>query len=282
MTDLTDLHGFFKIMLGEKFRQVFFHTDMLLSKRFSALFLILFCFIFPQWLAAQNSQENTSSMLGLTITYGFQFPAGDLSDRFGRNSSVGGSLDYLTEKGNLIFGIKGGILFGNIVKENVLTSISPSGILTGNNQVQANVVLRQRGLYTSALFGKLFALLKNNKRSGIRATIGLGLLQHKIRVQEDPESFTPQIAGDYAKGYDRLSNGLAITEFIGYQHLSKNRLINFYAGFEFMQGFTKNRRSVNFDTMSKDDTSRTDLLLGFKMGWTLPFYIGDNPEEIFY
>jgi hypothetical protein len=110
----------------------------------------------------------------------------------------------------------------------------------------------------------------------------MGLFQHKIRIQDDPQVVVSSLAGDYKKGYDRLTNGLAITEFIGYQHFAKNRLINFYAGIELTQGFTQNRRDYNFDTFERDDAKRFDGLVGFKLGWVLPFYLSDNPDEIFY
>ncbi|MEO1715307.1 MAG: hypothetical protein AAFU60_18420, partial [Bacteroidota bacterium] len=60
------------------------------------------------------------------------------------------------------------------------------------------------------------------------------------------------------------------------------RRVNFYAGFEIMEGFTVNRRSFNFDTQMADTTPRLDILYGFRLGWTLPFYVGENTEEIFY
>ena len=48
--------------------------------------------------------------------------------------------------------------------------------------------------------------------------------------------------------------------------------VNFYGGFEFTQGFTKNRREMNFDTGQKDDLARLDMLFGFRLGWVFPIY----------
>ena len=112
--------------------------------------------------------------------------------------------------------------------------------------------------------------------------MGVGIFQHKIRVQEDPNSFVPIIAGEYKKGWDRLSNGLALRQFVGYQHLSLNGLVNFYAGFEFMQAFTQNRRVQDFKLMTKLDEKRFDLMYGIKVGWTLPFTVGVNANQIYY
>jgi len=60
--------------------------------------------------------------------------------------------------------------------------------------------------------------------------------------------------------------------FIGYKYLSNNRLANFYLGFEFYEGFTKNLRGVNFNTGLTDTEKRLDVITGFRFGWILPLY----------
>jgi hypothetical protein len=139
-----------------------------------------------------------------------------------------------------------------------------------------------RGFYAGLHIGKLFSIGLSNPRSGIRLGLGAGLLQHKIRIQDDPFKSVPQLSGEYKKGYDRLTNGFTITETVGYQVLSKNRRINLFAGFEFTQAFTQNRRDYNFDTMEKDENPRLDLLSGFRVSWILPFYFGKEADEIYY
>ncbi len=255
-----------------------------MSRTFILLFFILLCHSI--YCTAQSSQNNAYSAILFNTSYGFHIPAADLSDRFGSNFSIGGSIEYLTEKGNWMLGIKGNNLFSQNVKEDVLATIRTSeGFLIGNSGAAtgkfALVVLRERGFYAGGLVGKLFALSKKNKRSGIRATVGAGLLQHKIRIQ-DESGTAQQIAGDYKKGYDQLSNGLALEQFIGYQYLSINRGANFFAGFEFTQAFTKNRRNSNFATRTKDNTKRIDVLTGFRIGWTIPIYVGEKGEDLFY
>ena len=49
---------------------------------------------------------NTYNVLTINTTYGVHLPSGDLSNRFGNNFSLGGGLDFITEKKNLIFGFK--------------------------------------------------------------------------------------------------------------------------------------------------------------------------------
>lgn len=233
------------------------------------------------FLSAQRGQ-NDGRVLGVTFSYAYHIPIGDIADRFGNNFSVGGGLDYLT-KNNFILGTQANIHFGNEVKEDILTMFTQDDpIIYGDFGQASSLVLRQRGLYLDGHIGKLFPVNKLNKRSGIRATIGLGLFQHKIRIQDDPQVVVSYLRGDYKKGYDRLTNGLAITQFIGYQHLAKDRRVNFYAGLEFTQAFTQSRRDFNFDTFEKEEGTRFDGLIGFKLGWILPFYLNDDPNELFY
>ena len=96
-------------------------------------------------------------------------------------------------------------------------------------------------------------------------------MQHKIRIEND-ENQAKQISGDYVKGYDRLTNGFALMQYVGYQYLSNRRLVNFNLGVELYEGFTQNRRSYNFDEMRKDDTKRKDYLFGIRFGWVIPLY----------
>ena len=51
---------------------------------------------------AQRNSINTYNVLTINTTYGVHFSGGDLSNRFGNNFSLGGGLDFITEKKNLI------------------------------------------------------------------------------------------------------------------------------------------------------------------------------------
>ena len=55
-------------------------------------------------------------------------------------------------------------------------------------------------------------------------------------------------------------------------YLDKKRRINFFVNLEFTQGFTKNRRDYNFDLMGPDNSQKTDLFYGIKVGWIFPAY----------
>lgn len=243
---------------------------------------VILIFLSTDSFAQEDSRPNEYGVLLANVVLGGHVPGGDLADRFQRNLFVGLGSEYITRK-NLIFGLEGYMLFGNFVKEDILASLrNPDGFIVGNTRSYADIQLRERGLNIGGYVGKLFAVGKQRNRSGIRTTLGLTLFQHKVRIQDDPESFVPALDKEYKKGYDQLSNGLALNEFIGYQFLAQNRRINFFAGIEMVQAFTKNRRSINFGSRESENESRLDLLFGLKFGWSLPFYIGQKPDEIYY
>ncbi|MFZ2900981.1 MAG: hypothetical protein WA004_20285 [Saprospiraceae bacterium] len=238
----------------------------------------------PAWLRAQNPvyTSNEGTILALNLSYGTQLPGGDLSDRFGVNINTGIGLQLFSNS-NWMLELEGQYLFGNRVKADVLAPLrSPEGYIFADDGGPADITLRERGWWLGLSAGKLIALHPDNPRSGLRISVGAGLLEHKIRIQNDPQAFVPALTTEYRKGYDRLSNGLALKQFIGYQHFSLNRRINFFAGIELIQGFTASRRSWNIDEMAREEGSRLDLLFGFRAGWVLPFYLGEKGETIYY
>jgi hypothetical protein len=122
--------------------------------------------------------------------------------------------------------------------------------------------------------GKIFPLGKENRRSGILMRLGGGLLQHRIRIQKDPARRAPIVEEEYQKGFDRLSNGPYLHQFIGYQYLSTDRGLNFYVGLEGYQAFTQSRRSFDLASQMQDSRNRFDQTWSIKVGWILPFYFG--------
>jgi hypothetical protein len=250
------------------------------------IFSLIICVLCALQISAQTmpprpdegEARNKGKAILLHLTFGAHTPLGDMADRFGVDGNFGAMVEYLTEN-NFIMGVEGHYLFGSEVKEDPLAILrTPEGGIIGNNRLVASVVLRERGYYMGGMVGKLFTF--NEKRSGIRVTAGAGLLRHWIRVQDDNSSVT-QLTGSYKKGYDRLTGGLALNQFIGWQHLAANRRSNFLIGIEFNQGFTKSLRDWDFNDMKKLEGNRLDLRVGLRVAWTLPFYQGKS-EEIFY
>ncbi|MCA0236778.1 MAG: hypothetical protein LCH81_10370 [Bacteroidetes bacterium] len=232
---------------------------------------------YPEHPSTKEHNGKSKAIL-LHLLFGYHEPGGDLRDRFGSAFSAGLGSDFLT-KNNFILGLEGHFFYGNKVNDDPLANLrTPEGDIIGSDRLLASVVLRQRGLYTGVLVGKLFPV--TGKRSGIRFTLGAGWSRHKIRVQDDNSSVS-QLTGDYLKGYDRLTGGIGIQQFIGWQHLGADKRSNWLAGLEFSQAFTNTLRDWDFYEQRKLDQRRTDLRFGVRVAWTLPFYVGDS-KEIFY
>lgn len=222
--------------------------------------------------------RNKDKAILLHLMFGLHTSAGDLADRFGPDGSFGLGLEYLT-KNNFILGAEGHYFFGSAVNEDPLAILrTPEGSIIGKDRLLASVVLRKRGYYFGGTVGRLFTF--NDKRSGIRLTLGAGLLRHWIRIQDDNNSVT-ELTGEYKKGYDRLTGGLALNQFVGWQSLAGDRRSNWLIGLEFNEGFTNTLRDWDFSEMRKLDEKRLDIRIGLRVAWTLPFYQG-KPEEIFY
>jgi hypothetical protein len=102
---------------------------------------------------------------------------------------------------------------------------------------------------------------------------GVGYLNHRIKIETQTQ-VVPMIELDYKKGYDRLTSGVSLMQFIGYAHMARSSFYNFYGGFYCMQGFTRERRTVYFDQPNVPVSTKTrlDLLVGLKFGWFIPFY----------
>jgi len=247
-------------------------------------YFVLICFLLLGHLAKSQEDESSFMKIGMTnfsFGYGLEFPFADLSDRFGKNLKFTLGAERITSS-NWIYGLEFSYMFGDTVKEDVLSNLRlDNGNILGADNAYAEVFTRQRGLFIGANIGKLIPL-KENSRSGLRVTGAAGILLHYVRIQDEVRSL-PQIEGDYLKGYDRLTRGFALREFIGYQHVSANKRVNFYIGLEFTQGFTSSVRSVDFDTgLPSSQERRFDGLVGLKAAWILPFHDDYDAEEVFY
>jgi len=205
--------------------------------------------------------------------YSVQFPGGDLSERFGVNSSIGGGMMFKT-KSNWIFGAEGNFLFGGTVnnKDSMLRNISnPDGFIIDANGYYADVIFYERGYSIYGKFGKLIPVFSPNPNSGLTIMAGFGYLQNKIRIH-NPDNTAPQVYGDYKKGYDKLNGGFALNGSIGYTYLSNSRLLNLYGGFEFIQSWTNSMRDYDFELGAPETKSLSSQFYGIKLVWMIPVY----------
>ncbi len=238
-------------------------------------------------LTAINAQRNLPkdfNAFNITASFGTQIPKSDLAQRFGNILGVGGGVEYVKIPSGWSYSLYAQYFFGQDVYEDVLAKIRTSdGNIIGETNSYADVALRMRGLYTGASVAKIFKLHDaGNRFGGIRLALGGGWLNHRIRIQDNTQGSVAQLDGSYTRGYDRFTSGLALTQFIGYQMISRDRTFNFFAGVEFTEGFTRNRRGYNFDTMLRDDRKRRDILYGVRVGWAIALFTNVNASELEY
>lgn len=239
----------------------------------SPFLLLLLAALAQNALYAQYGIQDTSIVIvPVTVSYAYQLPQGDMGIRFGPNSNIGLSAG-VKFRSNYYLGGEGSFIMGNRVYDNEMLNqlIADNGDIVDQDGQPATVVLYERGYTVMLTAGKIIPVAGPNPNSGLLLKLGGGYLRHKVRI-ETQNNVVPALEGDYLKGYDRLTAGPAAMFFMGYQHFSNKRLVNFMVGFELNLGFTHNLRPYNFDTGRTDDDQRVDGLNGLRFGWTLPIY----------
>lgn len=232
--------------------------------------------------AQTNISDSSIFIPSIGIHYGFHIPNGELTNQYGNVSTIGTDATFKLKQ-QLVFGVGFEYYFSDNVKNTIpyfndITN-SQGYIIDGNGQF-AEVFLYQRGFNIQVFTGYQFHFLSPNPNSGPFIQIGVGIMQYWTRI-ENPLITTYQIKGDYKKMYDRLTNGLSISQFVGYRYLGARNLANFYLGIEFNQGFVKNRRSYNADYAPETKLEYTASMVGFKAGWIIPLY-SKAPKKYYY
>ena len=235
---------------------------------FAAALLLL-----PAFVKAQGSLKDSSiSMTMVMPGYAMQIPAGDLKNRFGVNSCLSMDVIYKNHR-RWFLDVQGSFIFGGKVKQPNLFSnlITSQGEIVGTDGKYADVRAFERGYYITLGGGKMFTGKKPNPNSGFFVAAGTGFIHHKIHI-DDKNGVVPALQDDYLKGYDRLTTGFCLRQAAGYIYISNHRLVNFFAAVEGIEAFTKGRRSFLYDEERPDNSVRTDILVGLRVGWILPIY----------
>lgn len=238
--------------------------------------------LFTPFLSAQKLITEPVSMPLVSIQYGLNLSAADLNQRFGLHSNAAIGVGYKTHK-HWQFELKGQALFGQKVKEENIVShlINEDGTITGNTGQPADVTAVMRGFSTGFSVSRLIVFQDDLPNSGLIVKLGTGFMQHKIKY-EDVLNEVPQFSDKYVVLFDRLSNGLYVSQAIGYQYLAKNRLVNYSITFEIMEGFTASRRNYNFNETNNEKLNRLDISYGIQFTWFLPFYDRSKSKERYY
>jgi hypothetical protein len=231
------------------------------------------------------SQRDLKSESVFTPVYGLiykaSFPGGDFADRWGFSNAIGAEVNFKL-KSNLSFGIESHFLFGNTFKQLEIFDnlLNEADHITNMSGQPGEVLLLLRGGTYTAQLGYVFTKVGKGPNAGLWVHGGLGFQHHKIRIEHTYDEI-PQFKDPYIKGYDKLSMGLVSKQFIGYLQQGSKQYLNFYAGFEFMQGFNRNVRTYNFDTEGPENDLRLDLFYGIKVGWMIPIYKRQLQEYYF-
>jgi hypothetical protein len=246
------------------------------------IFLLASLLNTPKLYGQKAVRDSSITIPAISIHYAYEMLNGDIAQRYGNFHNLGGEFS-LKLKNNFILGLDASILFGPNVnnQESYFKNIQTDHgyVIDGNGQY-AEVYLSMRGLSVFIFTGYQFNFWAPNPNSGPFLQVGGGLLQHNVKI-DNPGNVAPQITGEYAKMYDRLSNGFSLTETIGYRYYGNHNLMNFYIGLEFTQAWTKSRRDYNADDLKRDNADKLDLLMGLKVGWTIPLY-GRAPKDFYY
>lgn len=217
----------------------------------------------------------------INVNGGIDFPAADMADRFGTSYKIGGAILYKTTS-NWMFGPKIDFIVGSDIREDsLLSNIKGSDNMFYNqNGERVGVGIFERGYMIGIQAARIFNLAKRSSESGVMIMTSAGFMQHKINIF-DRDNAIPQLRKEYKKGYDRLTNGLYLEQYVGYNFFSRNNLVNFHIGLDVTAGFTKGRRDYLYDVMRKDDASRLDVLFGIRGGWYIPIFKRKS-EEIYF
>ncbi len=230
---------------------------------------------------SKATEAEAEAMWSIYPSFSWQWPGGDLADQFGSSATIGSGFFHKTAS-NWIFNADINFIFGNVIREDSLIQnlINSDGFVIDDQGHFAEVSFFERGFYSTFRIGKVIPVFGSNPNSGLLLMAGAGYMQHKINIQVKNKAASP-LKDDYKKGYDRFTNGLSTVQFVGYVYHGESRLANFFAGVEVVQAWTQNRRSMNFDTMRRDDKHRFDMLIGPKIGWIIPFN-KRMPEDYYY
>lgn len=220
------------------------------------------------------------SFLLLRVGGGFYLTGADLAKGFPQFASLPAGLYYKSGK-NLTLGVNYTPFWGNKVSYTNLFGdmLGPSGEILDQNGFPTIIRYYMRGNSTTFTVGKLIGG-RPGKPGKFEIALGAGFMQHYVKMKFDAGR-TPQLEGQYAQGYDRLTNGLQLVQHFRWHYLNPET-ISLFAGLDISQGFTQNRRSWNFGDFGPDKSRHFDFYTGLSAGIIIPLSLKsqaqDNPK----
>ncbi len=189
-----------------------------ISKKY---FVLLFFTLSMSLIYAQRDLGNESVVTPIYgLTYKGSFSGGDFAKKWGYTNALGAEFN-IKFKNNVSFGLESQFMFGNSFKDFAIFDNlkNENDKITSFSGAPGDILYLLRGANVTGHIGYLFNKVNSdNKNSGIWVNFGLGYMVHKIRIEFIHDKID-QFKGDYIKGYDKLSMGIASKQFIGYlQH----------------------------------------------------------------
>jgi hypothetical protein len=258
-----------------------------MTKRF--LFLI-FCVILlsPSGYSQIETRISRTDSAGLfvilTPNFTYNIVMADLRKDYGNNFAIGADIGLkLKSNWSIDFGFK--YYFGGNVRQILIDStfkhIRVDGFFISSDGAATNEIeVEFRGVSFHLQAGKIIPVTKRYRNSGIWIKAGIGVTQHFMNIK-NPENKVYSLTKEYKKGYDKLTLGFSLYQFIGYAHMNRRSLFCVYGGVEFMENFAKRQRAYDYSLMGKDNTKRFEAMIGIKIGWIIPLY-RHNPNAVFY
>tara|TARA_B100001287_G_scaffold276840_1_gene289949 strand:+ start:3394 stop:4182 length:789 start_codon:yes stop_codon:yes gene_type:complete len=251
--------------------------------------LIKFQFLTIISVSAQNIKDSIIKGPLVKVHLAIQNPKGDLKKDYGTNINIGCSFGWKYKTNNTLELDYNFIHSKNVKYTGIINHLLNSQNWIINQYGEPNLyVLYHRGGQISLDLGKIFnwvgfhlkSPIGPNQNCGIHLKTGVGGMFHKIRIENENNTI-PQLSKQYLKYYDRLTIGFLTKQYIGYHHMSNNKLINFSIGVEVIEGFTKGMRDYQIDLMGPYLNNRLDIYIGIRAGWIFPVF-RQTPNDFYY
>lgn len=235
--------------------------------------------------SSKDYVDTMATMVWTGVNMSGQLPLGLLREWFTPNLAVGTGVNIKTNH-NWTFDVCFNYMFQSSLRDTTAPFLGDmvddyGRIMDGNGRTALGVSFEGRYCYVGAGIGKVIPV-NRWKNSGIWLRYSMGYFTHKIRIN-DYDHQVPQLDGDYLKGYDHRSGGFAMSQFVGYLFIQKNRLLNFYGGIEFFESWTKPNRNYIFNEGSTANAKyKFSGLIGLKIGWNIPLYEKKSVTTFYY
>ena len=259
------------------------------------LFLFIVCIIFfaekgySQIEVRVSKTDSAGLFVFLAPNFTYNIVMADLYKKFKNNLAIGADLGVkMKNNWSIDFGFK--YYFGGYAYQDVIDSTFKNIVVDGyfmktDGSATTDISCEFRGISFHLQAGKIIPVTKRFRNSGIWLKAGIGVTQHFMKIKSGEIIYAinddPKFGYVYSKGYDKLTLGFSLYQFVGYAHINKRNLFCAYAGVEFFENFAKRQRDYDYSIMRKDDSKLFETMIGFKIGWIIPLYKHD-PNAVFY